>query len=66
LEVATFLQREIAPDVTFALDERQLRPVEIPVMRGSFNKLHETTGWEPSITLETSLRDVIAEHRSKK
>ncbi|MHB1208158.1 MAG: GDP-mannose 4,6-dehydratase [Acidimicrobiales bacterium] len=57
-DVAEMLRTQIAPDVQLVVDPELLRPVEIPVMRGSFEKLHEETGWEPSISLLTSLRDV--------
>ena len=65
-DVAAMLVDELAPDVTLVPDETLFRPVEIPVMRGSFEKLHETTGWEPSITLDQSLRDVIDDMRMRR
>ncbi len=45
--------------VRFEVDPALLRPVEVPVLRGSFAKLHEATGWEPTITLSQSIDDVI-------
>jgi hypothetical protein len=35
-------------------------------MRGSFAKIHDVTGWEPSIPLATSLNDVISDLRSRR
>ena len=40
------------------------RRVETPVLRGDNTKLRATTGWEPSIPLDTTLADVLAEHRA--
>jgi len=31
----------------------------VPVFRGSFDKVHEATGWSPQIPLHDSLRDVV-------
>ncbi|MHB1087938.1 MAG: GDP-mannose 4,6-dehydratase [Acidimicrobiales bacterium] len=62
-DIAAILRAEIAPDVELVVDPELLRPVEIPVMRGSFEKLHEETGWEPSLALLTSLHDVINDLR---
>jgi len=58
-DVAARLVAMIAPAVTLVRDESLIRPVEVPVMRGSFDKLHDATGWEPTIALDQSLRDVI-------
>jgi hypothetical protein len=38
----------------------------VPVMRGSFDKIHEVCGWEPTIPLATSLRDVIEDLRQRR
>ncbi|MDE3082150.1 MAG: GDP-mannose 4,6-dehydratase [Acidobacteriota bacterium] len=57
--VAALLAERLGLDVAFEVDAELLRPVEVPVLRGSFAKIHETTGWEPVITLRQSLDDVI-------
>ncbi len=63
-DIAQRLRSQIAPEVELVVDPDLLRPVEIPVMRGNFDKLHEETGWEPSIALMTSLDDVINDLRA--
>jgi len=62
-DVADELRRRINPDLELLVDPDLLRPVEVPVSRGSFAKLHEATGWEPTYTLSQSLDDVIAAQR---
>ncbi|MBW4029828.1 MAG: NAD-dependent epimerase/dehydratase family protein [Acidobacteria bacterium] len=63
-DVAEEIRRRINPGLEMLVDPSLLRPVEVPVSRGSFDKLHEATGWEPLITLATSLDDVIAAQRA--
>ncbi len=63
VDVADELRRRINPGLELLVDPELLRPVEVPVSRGSFEKLHETTGWEPAVTLTQSLDDVIAAQR---
>jgi GDP-4-dehydro-6-deoxy-D-mannose reductase len=60
-DIAERLVKEIAPGVRLVVDPDLLRPNEVPVFRGSFDKLHEATGWSPRITLDQSLRDVVAD-----
>jgi GDP-4-dehydro-6-deoxy-D-mannose reductase len=60
-DIAERLVEQIAPDVKLVVDPDLLRPNDVPVFRGSFDKLHETTGWTPHITLDQSLRDVVAD-----
>lgn len=64
-DIARQLVEELAPNVRLVRDDSLMRPVEIPVMKGSFARIHEATGWEPAITLGQSLRDVIDDLRSK-
>lgn len=64
-DVAEQLRQRINPGLEMLVDPELLRPVEVPVSRGSFHKLHEATGWEPSITLSQSLEDVIAAARTR-
>jgi len=66
LDIAHQLRDEIAPAIGLVVDPALLRPVEVPVTRGNFDKIHEATGWEPEIALSTSLRDVVEDFRSSR
>jgi GDP-4-dehydro-6-deoxy-D-mannose reductase len=65
-DIAQRLVAEIAPRVRLRTDESLIRPVEIPVSCGSYAKLTRATKWRPTITLDTSLRDVIDEMRHRR
>ena len=41
------------------------RPVDVPVLRGDFTKLHKATGWNPEIALDQTLLDVLDEWRDR-
>ncbi len=60
-DIAARLVERIAPDVTLVVDPALLRPNDVPVFRGSYEKLNVATGWSPHITLDTSLADVVAD-----
>jgi len=64
-DIAQELRRAINPGLEMLVDPDLLRPVEIPVSRGSSDKLHEATGWEPAFSLAQSLSDVIAAQRDR-
>jgi GDP-4-dehydro-6-deoxy-D-mannose reductase len=64
-DIADEMRRRINPGLEMLLDPDLLRPVEVPVSRGSFEKLHEATGWEPMISLATSLDDVVRFERER-
>lgn len=46
-------------------DPDLVRPVDLPVLRGSFEALHQDTGWEPSIELNETLTDVLTDARQR-
>ena len=46
-DVALQLQSLAGVELRFDLDPALSRPVDVPVVRGDFTKLHEATGWEP-------------------
>jgi len=60
-DIAERLVEQIAPQVTLVLDPDLLRPSDLPIFRGSFDKLHDATGWSPRITLDESLQDIVAD-----
>ena len=61
-EIANELVAAIAPHVRLVRDDQLLRPAEIEVLRGSYEKLRALTGWEPTIPLDQSLRDVVSRY----
>jgi GDP-4-dehydro-6-deoxy-D-mannose reductase len=40
-------------------DPERYRPVDVPIVRGSAEKFHALTGWQPQIPFERTLRDVL-------
>ena len=58
-EVATQMQSLAGVELRFELDPALSRPVDVPVVRGDFTKLHEATGWEPRLPLDRTLLDVL-------
>ncbi len=46
------------------VDPELVRPVDIPRLVGSPDKLRATTAWEPEIPLEQTLRDVLEAARA--
>jgi GDP-4-dehydro-6-deoxy-D-mannose reductase len=65
-DIAQRLVTAIAPHVRLVTDESLLRPVEMPISRGSYDKLRKATKWRPTISLDTSLRDVIDDMRRRR
>jgi GDP-4-dehydro-6-deoxy-D-mannose reductase len=59
-EVATQLLELAGADLTLETDPALLRPVDVPVLRGSADLLRAATGWQPQVPLATTLADVLA------
>lgn len=51
--------------ITGSIDPSRLRPVDLPDLRGSYDKLATATGWRPEFELDTTLDDVLTEARSR-
>jgi GDP-4-dehydro-6-deoxy-D-mannose reductase len=58
-EIADTLIRLSGRDMEVVLDPERLRPVDVPVLLGSNDKLRTATGWEPSIPLQQTLADIL-------
>lgn len=52
-------------ELRFETDESLLRPVDLPVLRGSHDRLTTATGWEPSFTMAETLTDLLADWRDR-
>ncbi|HEX4979161.1 MAG TPA: GDP-mannose 4,6-dehydratase [Acidimicrobiales bacterium] len=46
-------------DLELVTDAVELRPVDVPVLRGDPTKLRRVTGWSPEIDLDRTLREVL-------
>lgn len=46
-------------------DPELLRPVELPVLRGSHDRLTAATGWEPEIPISRTLSDLLEDWRAR-
>lgn len=57
-QVAELLVQFHGGSVELRFDPRRERSTEIPILVGSADKLTNTTGWRPAITLRESLRDL--------
>lgn len=64
-EVLDLLLAQARVPIARELDPGRLRPVELPVLRGSNRKLTEATGWRPEIPLARTLADVLDDARRR-
>lgn len=51
--------------VEVQVDTERLRPSEVPVLAGNIDKIKTLTGWQPGISLEESVGEVLADWRSR-
>lgn len=51
--------------VAVQVDPRRLRPIEIPRLVGDNSSLRRQTGWQPTITLDQTLHDVLDDWRQR-
>ena len=66
--IASLLQKLLSfstQPIDIALDTERLRPIDVPVIAASYEKLHQATGWQPQIDLDTTLRAVLDDCRQR-
>ena len=51
--------------VEIRVDPARLRPVDVPEIRGDSHKLRRDTGWQPALTFEDALEDVLSDCRQR-
>ena len=56
----TFLiSQSSVPGIEIRTDVARLRPSDVPVLRGSYEKIERAVGWRPRIPLEQTLTDLL-------
>ena len=58
-EVADHLLGLARRPMRVVLDPERLRPVDLPVLQGDARRLRAATGWEPEISLDQTLGDLL-------
>jgi len=46
-------------------DPTRMRPSDLPVMLGSAQRLQEDTGWQPTLSMQQTLRDILEDWRER-
>jgi len=64
-ELADQLVQQALVPLRLEVDPALLRPVELPVLRGSHDRLTAATGWEPEIPIGQTLTDLLEDWRSR-
>lgn len=64
-ELADILVGMAEHPMRLVTDPDRYRPVDIPVLRGSNDKIHTTTGWSPSLPIAETLGDLLDECRRR-
>ena len=52
-------------EIKISVDQSRLRPVDIPILIGSNDKIKSDTGWQPKIAIEDTLHDSFTSWREK-
>jgi GDP-4-dehydro-6-deoxy-D-mannose reductase len=64
-DLADQLLAQATIPLRFETDPALLRPVEVPVLRGSHERLTAATGWRPEIPIAQTLTDLLEDWRSR-
>lgn len=52
-------------NIDVRVDPEKLRPVDVPIIRGDYTRLHQLTGWQPEIPFEQTLHDLLDDCRQR-
>ncbi len=63
--VLDFLISKAKTKITSEIDQSRFRPVDVPLIYCDYSKFNEKTGWEPTISIENTLEDVLEYWRSR-
>src|SRR5207253_5274020 len=54
-----YISQSTVSRIEIRQDATRLRPFDVPILRGSREKIETTLGWRPAIPLETTLTDLL-------
>jgi GDP-4-dehydro-6-deoxy-D-mannose reductase len=52
-------------EITVNVDPSRYLPVDSPIRQGDASRLHQATGWQPTIPFESTLRDILNDCRQR-
>ena len=64
-DILKMILKEAKVTIAVEKDPEKFRPVDIPLFEADASKLKETTGWEPQIPLEQTIRETVAYWRKR-
>jgi GDP-4-dehydro-6-deoxy-D-mannose reductase len=64
-EIVRGLLKYSPKKITTSVDPLKLRPIDTPLVYGSYEKISKQTGWKPEIELSQTLGDVMDDWRSR-
>lgn len=62
VEIREILDKIIAlsdREIKVEIDPAKIRPVDVPIIEADITKLHQATGWQPEISLEKTIEEVL-------
>lgn len=63
-EMLRIVLEHSSAEIRVEVDEKKLRPVDVPVMEADIRKLQEATGWAPRIALEQTVQEMLDDWRA--
>lgn len=54
-----------AANIQIRIDPARMLPVDVPIVRGDASRLHALCGWQPIISFETTVLDVLEDWRAR-
>jgi GDP-4-dehydro-6-deoxy-D-mannose reductase len=64
-EVLDTLLSLTAVPITVTIDEKRLRPSNIPILVGDNTRLRQATGWSPTVRFDQTLQEVLQDCRER-
>jgi len=64
-EILEILLQKASVKIEVLKDQTRMRPSDVPILLGDIAKIKAKTGWEPTISLDRSLEDILNYWRQK-